>query len=444
MNYLDLFLDLSSRYNTASQRKLFEALPVATSTDEIAYHTALIKLPKWAEDIGLGKPSSIAVPKHCISQIDKPNEWLKVDWYRAVFDMATCQSEYKYERRHGPIHSYAYKLPKEVYSQFQHAWVNRIILFLMRWAARTSWKSEEELFGKKPSGMIHLTHDVDYVSKTLALRFKQSAFSLFNLLRRLMKGDLKAACQNSARFLRFGLGPGNYWQFPYIVDMEAEYGMVSIWNLYAGKGGFRRSVSELILDPAYRVNSSSISKQIRELKAAGHQVGLHQGFHSWRDFKRMLAEKQRLEESLGEPITACRQHWLRFSFADTWKAQEAAGFQLDTTLGFNERPGFRNSAALRMPAWIASEGRFSAKLEILPMVLMDSHLFDYGQMGMEERQELIDKLLDEIKLTGGEATVIWHQRVFHGDYGWGGEYEYLLQGIKKRGLLTYDARYSLD
>ena len=35
--------------------------------------------------------------------------------------------------------------------------------------------------------------------------------------------------------------------------------------------------------------------------------------------------------------------------------QEQSGFELDTTLGFNEIPGFRNSAALKMPAWIASE-----------------------------------------------------------------------------------------
>ena len=46
----------------------------------------------------------------------------------------------------------------------------------------------------------------------------------------------------------------------------------------------------------------------------------------------------------------------------------------------------------------------------------------------------IDEILDEIKFVGGEATVIWHQRVFHPDYNWGSEYHYLLQGIVSRGL----------
>lgn len=121
-----------------------------------------------------------------------------------------------------------------------------------------------------------------------------------------------------------------------------------------------------------------ISLQLSTLLGDGNRIGLHQGFHSWRSSKRMELEKSRLEEALGESIDSCRQHWLRFSFNDTWNAQEKAGFKLDTTLGFNDRPGFRNSTALRIPAWINSEQSFSALLETLPMILMDSHLSDYG------------------------------------------------------------------
>ena len=49
-------------------------------------------------------------------------------------------------------------------------------------------------------------------------------------------------------------------------------------------------------------------------------------------------------------------------------------------------------------------------------------------------EKKIDEILDEIQFVGGEATVIWHQRVFDNDYNWGNEYQYLLKGMQARGL----------
>lgn len=54
----------------------------------------------------------------------------------------------------------------------------------------------------------------------------------------------------------------------------------------------------------------------------------------------------------------------------------------------------------------------------------------------DARKQVIDYCLDEIAFVGGEATVIWHHRVFHSDYGWGDDYKYLLDGIKSRELET--------
>lgn len=408
-------------------------LSIPTSCTNSENTTALITLPHWASDLGVGEYSSLLIPAHCICEGDGPN-WQNVDWWRAAFEMMTNQAEYQYEQNNGSVHSYASRLPKIFFDRWNHAWVNRIILFIRRWAAFESGMDEEHLFGKLQSGKVHLTHDVDYVKKTFALRFKQSVFSVFNIIKSILKGNLEGIYKNTCKLIRFVFGSGEYWQFENIVRIEAEYGLTSTWNFYGGVGGFKRSFTELILDPAYRVSDEKLSVQIRKLKSEGNSIGLHQGFYSWRDSNRMFVEKKRIEESLNENINTCRQHWLRFSFADSWKAQEKAGFKLDSTLGFNERVGFRNSAALRLPAWIASEERFSDTLETLPMVLMDSHLFDYGQMNSTDRKIIIDNMLDEIAFVGGEATVIWHQRVFHADYNWGDDYRYLLEGIKSRGL----------
>ena len=66
--------------------------------------------------------------------------------------------------------------------------------------------------------------------------------------------------------------------------------------------------------------------------------------------------------------------------------------------------------------------------------MMDSHLYDYSSLNDEERFKQIDQILDELALTGGEASIIWHQRVFHSDFGWGKTYEYLLSQMRTRGF----------
>jgi hypothetical protein len=428
-------LNLFNKYFSLEKSDLILDLPINKSNLPHANAVVQITLPLWASDLGVGNPPSILVPKHCIVDNDGNLHWQNVDWWRAIFEMITCKTEVEYERNNGPIHSYASKLPKSIHDQFKYAWVNRIIFFLMRWVSYNKNISQEKLFGSKPKGKIYLTHDVDYVSKTSALRFKRSIFTIFNIFRSLFNFKLKLAFKEFFKLFIFLFSPGEkYWEFEKISDLENQFKLSSIWNFYGGKGKFKKSFSELIFDPSYKVNDIAISNQIRKLKSDGHDIGLHQGFHSWQYSNLMLVEKELLEKSLGEKINICRQHWLRFSFFYTWKAQEQAGFELDTTLGFNEFPGFRNGAAMRLPAWIASEDRFSNSLETLPMVLMDSHLFDYGQMDENDRKKKIDEILDEIKFVGGEATVIWHQRVFHPDYNWGSEYRYLLQGIESRGL----------
>lgn len=407
---IDFVLRAATRLIGGKEGELkLKSLPIKTQKQSHE-NWQWIELPEWAVDVAPKGQTALFVPH-------QPNAmgWQDYDWWGGVISMITSQAERKIETIEGAIHSYSFRLPDELKPAFEYAWVNRIILFLRRWWCHINEVTEKQAFPPIPSPIVHLTHDVDAISKTLAIRSKQAAFCLFN--RKPM---------NSARFL---FGAADYWQFDNITELEERFGHRSLWNFYSGKGGFFRSPKEHLFDPYYNIRSEKMVAQIKKLNSEGHTIGLHPRFDTWCDVERMKEERETISNVLGSEVRNIRQHWLRFSFADTWKVQSSAGLNHDYTLGFNDRIGFRNSAAL---SFIDP----SSKMLVTPMILMDSHLFDYKTVAEQGRRELIDSVLDELVETGGEASIIWHQRVFHKDYSWGEAYEYLLSGMKARGIAS--------
>jgi hypothetical protein len=391
---------------------------------------AEVLLPAWAEDLGAG--GRLLVPEAAISG-GAGEPWRRTDWLGAAFWYLHGLAERAFERANGPIHSYSFRLGRWDERIWERAWVNRIALFLRRWAARETGQTEEAALGPLPSPELWLTHDVDAVTKTMAVRMKQAVFMTFKALRRLPRWA--EAARGLVSTVGYLLGSGDYWNFDSIREIEEAGGTRSTFFFYGGRGGFRRNPRDLLFDPSYEAGQESISAQMRGLAARGWTCGLHQSFASWRNAGSMLREKKRVEEALGGPVTVCRQHWLRFSWEHTWAAQGAAGLKMDCTLGFNDRPGFRNGSALRhRPLGAGLEGPLP--IEAVPTVLMDSHLYDYQGLGPEEAEEQIARWVQEIAETRGQGAVIWHQHVFGPDYGWRRGYETLLRLVRETGIST--------
>ena len=96
---------------------------------------------------------------------------------------------------------------------------------------------------------------------------------------------------------------------------------------------------------------------------------------------------------------------------------------------FNDRPGFRVSAALQWAPWDVEEEKAS-KLTSLPTVLMDSHFYDYQPMDSDERRAALKRWLSEIVAIGGQAAVLWHPHTISSDYGWREGFQDLLDELK--------------
>ncbi|MBX7185160.1 MAG: hypothetical protein K1Y01_08470 [Vicinamibacteria bacterium] len=388
-----------------------------------------VRLPPWALDCGV--EGALLVPLTAVAPgaADPDERWRSVDWWSAAAWYLSGASERAHEDARGPIHSYSYRLGPIDPRAFERAWVNRIALFLRRWAARQSGREETALFGPRPAARIRLTHDVDALGKTFAIRFKQSAFRGFRAMRLSIRGELQRARSVAASAASFAFGSGTYDRIDEVAAADEAAGLRGLFFIHARRAW--RGPVDALLDPGYALKTPGLAERLRRLTARGHEVGVHPSYSSWNDGPRLAEERSAVSGLVSGEVGTCRQHWMRFSWARTWAAQEEAGFSLDSTLGFNDRPGFRVSAALRHHPWNASAGA-PHKLEVLPLMVMDSHLYDYAELDPSARGARLRHFIDEVRAVGGEAAILWHPHTLSPDYGWQSGFEEMLGAVSAR------------
>lgn len=419
-------LAAGARYlaSRSGDRVPLPTMPLAHSA--IEHRLVQVELPNWAHDLGAGPQPSLLVEAACVTEgAGPPHE--RCDWLLAAFLHLDSWLERSWEAQNGPVHSYAARLPSKWSAAFDRAWANRIFLFLRRWASWQSGRPEEELFAPLPKPRFVLTHDVDALRKTVQLRIKSTVMSCLATMRHLRAGQLRQALRRALRAARYLVMPSDYWLFESICQEEAARGFRSCF-MFADQ----RTASGLsgwLIDPSYTGEDPRLRATMEGLQASGWWIGAHPGFNSWDDAASLAATRGFVSDASGTDVRFVRQHWLRFSFAQTWSEQRNAGFTHDFTLGFNDRPGLRNGAALRWRP--ASPDGTEIGLEVMPTLLMDSHFYDYDVP--DDPANAMRPWIDEIVQVHGEASLLWHTQTMHSDYGWASGYLALLDMLRDSG-----------
>lgn len=398
--------------------KPIESLPVQQQriTDPITGPLRLVevKMPLWAANCGVD--GILLVPKEAVAG-GKPNSelWQYIDWWLAAFLLLEGWHERVWERQYGSVHSYSFRLKGWDERAWQHAWVNRIALFLRMWASYITGDLVIDRIGPLTKPGIQMTHDVDAVVKTLPIRLKQGAFNLFNATRSLSRGQFRQTGARLSQAKRFLLGQESWWTFGQLQQWEADAGIQAIYHFHADKQP--KTLKRWLFDPSYDIAAPKQRKLLIQLIKQGHKVGLHPGYETWKDPSQIATQRSLVEAAAGAQVTHCRQHWLRFSWQDTWGAQQSAGLTHDTTLMFNDRPGFRNSSALCWQPYNPNEAA-AHYLNATPTLFMDSHFYDYQSMSAAERQSVMRHWIQECQNVSGDAALLWHPHTLTKDYGW--------------------------
>lgn len=168
-------------------------------------------------------------------------------------------------------------------------------------------------------------------------------------------------------------------------------------------------------DRRYNVSSPPFRGFLRKIADDGFTIGLHGGIESYLSTMTLKVEREIVSEAADREIIGVRQHYLRLQVPETWKAQHAAGFSYDASLGFPDDPGFR--AGTSFP--FRPTGTDSPL--VFPLIGMDRALLTGGISTPEEWE----RWAEPVRRAGGIMNILWHPYAINTDLSDGGEIAYL-------------------
>lgn len=286
--------------------------------------------------------------------------------------------------------------------------------------------------GKKPSWpdnapfAVCLTHDMDHVS---AYSWRQSLRK--GLLRARMrfqrrdkpKGNLKETGVTSALKSVAGAvldsvsaatnrGPDPYHNYEKWLALEEKYDAKSTFFVPP-----ERTSIPHISDPEYRYDDKvvfddqvrTVGEMIARIDDRGWEIGLHPSWYAYDDKSALQRQKRRLEKFVDGEVRSVRQHYLHYDPRQTPRAHSKAGFEYDSTLGFNRNVGFRYDSSYPWPLYDLNTGR-SLELFEIPMAIQDSALLRSRGLDLDSDTAFryVEILSDRVAETGGVLTLSWH------------------------------------
>ena len=167
-------------------------------------------------------------------------------------------------------------------------------------------------------------------------------------------------------------------------------------------------------------------------RSQGRDIGLHGDFGTHDSVEKMNEAVARFLQGLGFRPSGLREHYLKFDFEKSWAVMEQAGFDYDTTVGTNDRLGFR--LGLASPFHPPDGSWAPLNLIELPLSLMDTTLWGYLKRTEEQGMADFLGLLEKVEKVEGLFTLLWHQEAVR--MKGGRIYWRVLDELKSRGCFV--------
>ncbi len=165
-----------------------------------------------------------------------------------------------------------------------------------------------------------------------------------------------------------------------------------------------------IYDVAYEY-SARFEPVYREIASRGGEVGLHISYNARESAARIGNERHALEHASGQAVRGSRHHFWHMSRPawNTLTDHGLAGLHYDTSIAFNEAPGYRLGIGFPFFPWDPENARKIPTLQI-PTFVMDKSLFQSPNADVHSARAEFVALLEELKRNRGVAAIDWHVR----------------------------------
>jgi len=268
---------------------------------------------------------------------------------------------------------------------------------------------------------LFLSHDVDQIYD----RELFNVLGIMNHIRRvLVQGEQGHPDLAMRRLLRALFLPKPAERdFQTILEIEARHSFRSTFYVLHDPYWSRNG-------PRYTLQSAALRRIVQMILGAGCEVGIHGGYYRFNQADLYRESREALREVQGVTAAGIRNHYLRFSYPETWLAQEAAGFSYDATFGFADRLGPRENQILPFFPVDPATGR-RLDLVALPLTVMDVTLFRSLRLNGKEALEAAWKAIEPVVEAGGLVSLLWHNNYFNEpEYReWQWVYEQLLERL---------------
>lgn len=251
---------------------------------------------------------------------------------------------------------------------------------------------------RKTQFSIISTHDVDIPFK-YGVTINQSLKSaLKDLKSKRVKSTISA-------FLK---SHDEYDTFDYIMDKNEECGNKTYFNFVSDPP------DRTNIDPLYSLRHKRIRNCIGHILNRGHHIGLHAAGGSSHDSDSLRNQYINLSNTISDMgslqgVTHNRFHYLKWNHNSTPKILSQSDIEVDYTIGYAEKIGFRCGTGRSYRPFDITENR-SLNFKVHPLVTMEVSLFhkNYSNLNHDEACEEISTVMGPIKKYQYPCVILWH------------------------------------
>lgn len=202
-----------------------------------------------------------------------------------------------------------------------------------------------------------------------------------------------------------------FFTFNYISEIHEKYGLKPTYFILAAQ-------KRTALDENISLRHPGMKKFVKRL-SRHFEIGLHPSIRSHEDISELRSEKSNIEFLTAKQIISARFHYLKMDFPNSYRKLIAVGLLRDYSMGYHDSVGFRAGTA-HVFQWFDLERNVTTNLNIHPLTIMDMSLKKYQSADLTTAYETARRLLNQVKNTGGQFQLLWHNSSFYHANGWEG------------------------